>query len=333
MEIKKFTSHVHEDRWGTVAECIPKLLKLKTALRYGWDLRAFKGLDPAVVQVQEAEDMAHGNAEAFGAQVDTVDSAIGSDFFWGFLAGVEKIATALEKCMAWAEGCSCHWRRDRSEVSDEVKALWRLCPLRCRRCPDMAAGEFMKQAQESLSVSSSEIALELPSGLSPEDRVSILTDFEAARNHLLYYFHLKLQYWQQPPWCLFGVAHMSSQVALQSEEKARQSTCTRPKVEQICQEPLCSQIQVWRERGGTFAQNYDADDLPDLRAFLCELRLASLNSRYVEAEHAKVQVGLRKAPRHSDAYVSLLRRLPGLTKEMKADPQLLNALAGKLQQV
>ena len=329
-EVKQFKSHVHEDRWGTVAECIPNLLRLKAALRYGWDFRAFRGYDPAVVQ-DAAE--AQNDEEEFGARVSAVNAAIESEFFWAFLCGVEQIAKALEQCIAWAESCSCHWRRDRAEASDEEKALWRICPLRCRRCADMAAGEFLQQVHDSLDASSSRIALDLPSTLSADERMSILTDFEAARNHILYYFHLKLQYWQEPPWCLFGMAHKSGEIALQCEAKARSSSCAHPRVQRIRQEPLQSQIQVWRSRGGTFGPEHEPDDLPELRAFLCELRLASLNSRYVEAEHAKVQVGLRKAPRHSDAYVSLLRRMPGLTKEMKANPHILPLLADKLQQV
>ena len=329
-EIKQFKSHVHEDRWGTVAECIPNLLRLKAALRYGWDLRAFRGYDPAVVQ-EPAE--AQNDEEEFGARVSAVNAAIESEFFWGFLCGVEQIAKALEQCIAWAESCSCHWHRDRAEASDEEKALWRVCPMRCRRCADMSAGEFLQQVHDSLDASSSRIALDLPSTLSANERMSILTDFESARNHILYYFHLKLQYWQEPPWCLFGMAHKSGEVALQCEAKARASSCTHPRVQRIKQEPLQSQIQVWRSRGGTFGPEHEPDDLPELRAFLCELRLASLNSRYVEAEHAKVQVGLRKAPRHSDAYVSLLRRMPGLTKELKANPHILPLLADKLQKV
>ena len=61
--------------------------------------------------------------------------------------------------------------------------------------------------------------------------------------------------------------------------------------------------------------------------------MTSPNSRYVEAEHAKVQVGLRKAPHHSDAYVSLLRRMCGLTKEIKQNPPVLQDLAKHLESV
>ena len=50
-----------------------------------------------------------------------------------------------------------------AEASDEEKALWRVCPMRCRRCADMSAGEFLQQVHDSLDASSSRIALDLPS--------------------------------------------------------------------------------------------------------------------------------------------------------------------------
>ena len=120
------------------------------------------------------------------------------------------------------------------------------------------------------------------------------------------------------------MAHSCSQVALEAEAKARLSDCTHPRVQELRQEPLCSQIQLWRDQGASFADKFDANLWPELRSFLAELQLASLNSRYVEAEHAKVQVGLRRAPHHSDAYVSLLRRMPGLTMEIKLNPQVMH---------
>eukprot|EP00972_Heterocapsa_arctica_P036087 5310469-Heterocapsa_arctica.AAC.1 len=110
------------------------------------------------------------------------------------------------------------------------------------------------------------------------------------------------------------MAHMDGDIALKAEEKARTSACQHPRVVEMRREPLRTQIQAWREAGGTFAGNADVTYLADLRTYLVELRMAPHNSRYVEAEHAKIQVGLRRANRHNDAYVSLLRRMPALIK-------------------
>ena len=69
------------------------------------------------------------------------------------------------------------------------------------------------------------------------------------------------------------------------------------------------------------------DRFTKLQAFFASLMLVPHNSRYVEAEHAKIQIGLRRANRHSDSYVSLLRRQPVLMKELRACPHMLEDLA------
>ena len=216
-ELRKFKSQVHEERWGTVADCITHLLRLKPALRYGWNLASYQLRPLGLESEQDARDP---NAEdVYGVRLNVVDEAIQSDYFWGYLHGIELIAQTLERCLQWAESCPCHWERDTAGVDDETLALWRACPLRTRRCPEMAAGDFLSMVQESLSTSASIISLALPAGLTREERLEVLTDFEAARNHLLYYFHLKLQYWQEPPWCIFGMAHAATEVALRAEER------------------------------------------------------------------------------------------------------------------
>jgi hypothetical protein len=166
----------------------------------------------------------------------------------------------------------------------------------------------------------SKLSLQLSAALSDTERTTILSDFESGRNHLMFYFTFKCSYFQDPPWCVFAMAHANAEVATQAEERARTSECEHPLVMQLRQEPLRSQIQTWRTRCEEFQASGQVDDLKLLREFLAKLRLAPHNSRYVEAEHAKIQVGLRRAHRHSDAFVSLLRRQPALVAEVKDNP-------------
>lgn len=42
-DIRRFHGSVHEGRRGSIAFCLPKVHKLETALRYGWDLHKFLG--------------------------------------------------------------------------------------------------------------------------------------------------------------------------------------------------------------------------------------------------------------------------------------------------
>lgn len=56
-------------------------------------------------------------------QVDTVDAAICSDFFWSSLVTLDLIMGCLRECMTWAEACRCHCKlMARSSVSSDLRA-------------------------------------------------------------------------------------------------------------------------------------------------------------------------------------------------------------------
>ena len=322
--IHKFTSHIHEDRFGTMADCIPKLLKLRTTLQWGWNYQSFTGTARSSGPVgDDDEDDDHEQ------RVDLVDDAIRSVFFWSYLMAIEGLATALRTAMAWIESCTCHWALEYDDASKHLQGLWKSCPMCCRRCPEIAAGDLQRVFQAALGLSASQLALRLDEScpsLSTEDRGAILKDFEAGRNHLALYVLIKLNYWTKPPWCVLAMAHFRPEVALAAEQMARESDSQHPLLQEL-RGPLHSQVRQWRENIDAFRDNRDPEHLKELREFLCKLRFAPHNSRYVEAEHTKIQIGLRKARHHSDAYVSLLRRQPALMEELKRNPELIEELA------
>jgi hypothetical protein len=247
--IRHFVARVHEERWGTVADCIPKLCKLRNTLQYGWNLERFCGM-PEEAALQAAEDAGEDAEGAAHDRLDVVHRAIGSAFFWGYLNAIQGIADSLTKCMAWAESCPCHWGLDCDTAGKELQELWGSCPMRRRRCPELAAGDFMDELKRSLATTAAEVALGLPVELSAQERADILLDVEAGRGHLLFYFQMKLHHWTEPPWCLFAMAHPCGDVAMKAEERARLSTCQHPRVMQLRHEPLRSQVQAWREAHG-----------------------------------------------------------------------------------
>ena len=332
-DLRRFTAHIHEERFGTVASCVPKLLALQTTLQWGWDLSKYAAGHAGPVGPERAQADNDGEDEYEGSRIDVVDQAIHSPFFWSYLQALQSLAEALAVAMSWAEGCACHWHLDREAVGKESSSLWRSCPLRCRRVPELAAGDFTKEVQSCLVTAASKLSLQLSAALSDTERTTILSDFESGRNHLMFYFNFKCSYFQDPPWCVFAMAHANAEVAAQAEERARTSECEHPLVMQLRQEPLRSQIQTWRTRCEEFQASGQVDDLKLLREFLAKLRFAPHNSRYVEAEHAKIQVGLRRAHRHSDAFVSLLRRQPALVAEVRDNPSILDELAANVAEI
>ena len=64
-DLRRFTSRIHEERFGTVASCIPKLLALNKTLQWGWDLAQYERSDGRVAQPRN-DDEGADRAESEG---------------------------------------------------------------------------------------------------------------------------------------------------------------------------------------------------------------------------------------------------------------------------
>jgi hypothetical protein len=115
-DLRRFTAHIHEERFGTVASCVPKLLALQTTLQ--WVSKYAAGYAGP-----EGPERAHadngGEDEYKGSRTDVVDQAIHSPFFWSCLQALQSLAEALAVAMSWAEGCACHWHLDREAAGKD----------------------------------------------------------------------------------------------------------------------------------------------------------------------------------------------------------------------
>ena len=225
--ISKFTLHVHRERFGTVAAVVRDLPVLRPALERGWSLAKFNGNgfeDFGFQELDLAGAIAAEDHDQHDSRLDVVNGAVWSRFFWGYLVGISGLASVLLLAIHWSESCPCHWPQLRSQPdpadADAVKAFkaWEKCPFRCRRCPELATGDLLWEIREALAAEASSIALKLPSDLSKEERKTILTEVESGKNHLMFYFQLKLHYFTKPPWSIFGVGHPDPARALHAAE-------------------------------------------------------------------------------------------------------------------
>ena len=121
----------------------------------------------------------------------------------------------------WAEWCHCHPREDPAGSWQRRCSAFKqaygvaTCILRSCRAFACAAGEPLEFLNRLLSRANTELRLDpTMRGLSPEERRVIMSDFAAARRHLVFIFLVKLGHWRSLPWHLFGIAHPD-------EEKAR----------------------------------------------------------------------------------------------------------------
>ena len=111
------------------------------------------------------------------------------------------------------------------------------------------------------------------------------------------------------------------------------SGCQHPRLQALREQPLNAQCETFVELEGDLIALADDPALVDLRSYLMRLRLAPCAERRVEGEHAKVQNELRKAPNHSDSYISLARRFKSFREELELDVGVLNDLAGHFRKV
>ena len=148
-DIKEFSSFVYDKRWGTVSHCILSILKCEPALRRQWSLERYLN-SPGANRVDE-RDMAAATETQDTVRLTVADEAICSPVWWQYLHMMKTFATLQITLTKWAEGCPCHWALSQNELGEAVtprlKHLWDSCPLRGRRCAELASGSFWTYVQ------------------------------------------------------------------------------------------------------------------------------------------------------------------------------------------
>lgn len=280
-------------------------------------------------------------------EVATVDAAVSSTFFWSYILMLQTLARTLATLVSWVDGCTCHWfvlqalREGAGEGVDtladaaatmQARHAWERCPLRGRRLPELAAGDFVHDLGELFAQRGVHLVQSLALDLTDPQRLSIIKDFERGRSHLAFTLAAKLTHWQSPPWCAFALAHPDPAKAAAAYEKVRDAGVepdTHPLCREILSGALHSQFEVWfSDYGCCFSDVGPGEgELPLVRAKLAELRLAPSSDRMVEALHAESSKVIKRAPNHKEAYVSLCHRCEDLFSEMDTNPAVLSQLA------
>ena len=333
--ISSFDIGVHEQRWNTIASAIEDVHALEAALRTHWNLSQFLGEAPGVCEdsVVPAERPAANDVEAFGVGLRTVDEAICSDKFWGAIKVLLPIAMVQREAVRWANGCACHNGLEKElrlidHPPPEWKQLVEMCPLRGRRCSELAAGDFFQLLRKIFEESATRLEYQLPRGLSLEDVAGFIKDFHLARQHLLTTYVVKLSFWTEAPHVLAGLAHPDPTVRVQSVQKCLASGSKHPKIMELRRHVLA--VQELMESGGLWG---DSDVMLPLRLLATEFRLMFTSAWRVEGQHARTKKAAQHAPHHSAAYTSLTHRLPEIKECVQDDPEAVTILAKLMDQV
>ena len=323
-EIKAFQCKLHTGRWGSVAACILGVLGLETVLQYGWDASKYK--NGRVLAGHDGDE-----ANPFGVDIAVVDGAIKSEIFWARLKMLESLAVVLQKCLAWAEGCPCHSNLElpAGQASDTLRRLWFTCPLRGCRAPELAAGDFFEVFRKNFQQSSAALLLSLPRDLSSEDRMNLLHDFESAKNHLHFVFRLRLAFWFDLPWKVYGCAHPNPAVHKKFLEDCLNATCEEVASCPLLQELHCESVKA--EVNQYLLEGRELATSAKLCRFLARLCFCPTAERAVEGDHAIVHRKVALARNHTMAYISLSRRMVTVQNLIDEDPENLTRLAAIMQ--
>lgn len=316
-DVKSFKVSVHEERWNTIACAIENLHELEVALRSCWDLGKFLGQGKG-----HESGGQYGQSEAHGVNLTLVDEAFTSDFFWGALKVMLQIAHVQREAVRYITSCPCHYGLCRDGVDSHILSMWDRCPLRGRRCPELAAGDFFGLLQQLFDSKASMLETLLPRSLAQEEILQLLKGFMVARQHLLATYVVKLSFWNQPPHLLAGLAHHNRFTRMQCLRDCLSSLSGHPAILRL--KDLEEECYCFLEAGGVWEACPQAQKL---KAFAAELRLMFAEAWRVEGQHARTKKNTTVAPHHSAPYISLAHRVSELKAHLRARPESLLRLA------
>ena len=122
-----FNGQCYRKRWGTVANCILKLLKLKRTLRWGWNLSRY--IEGGSSKSRDDD----GKLKTLQI-IDDAINGISSKFFWSYLEMLKVMAEAVMWMITWCESCPCHYHLLHGKARDTATraeiSLWEKCGRR-----------------------------------------------------------------------------------------------------------------------------------------------------------------------------------------------------------
>jgi hypothetical protein len=126
------------------------------------------------------------------------------------------------------------------------------------------------------------------------ERVVVMMDFAQARRHLKFDFKVKLSFWQQLPWILFGLAHCDLTIARWCGQRslalwaaAGDDVEHHPLALLLCVPGTIGYDQMILFIGGRLLQS-----LEYLESIVARFFFTSVTERWVESLHAKVASGV-----------------------------------------
>ena len=340
--LQRFRAQCYTDRWTTVADCVIHMSKdLKAALDWGWSLTSYRFGDSSALPSEED----HAD---YLSRLDLIDDALVNRYWWSYWNMLQKLAGILVEATAWAESCPCHsdLLRDirsgayddgkggvgRGSLADIARAALK-CPLRGRRCAELASGDFQTFIDKLCNQQAGLILLDMDSSLTDDQKMMIMRDFERGRQHLITQFTIKLSNWAEGRWHMHGMAHHDPVKAYACYLKTLDSTDDHPLLLELRDKDLEEERKLFERVKGCLASELTPRQCVKLRVMIARCRLAPSAERKGERPHAVVHKDMKRCPNHSCALVSLANTFPEISQFVTKDSLNLMSFAKTMQQV
>ena len=249
-----------EWRFGSLLFSIDQNLALEVALCAYWNADKFKR------GVARAQGEAAGQRPRDSIDADDVSKIVFSQVYWARAKMLALLSCILVALHIKVSACPCHAcqdvRDDSRLLTQRVRLLRRqrsiscVCPLSGRQAPLLATG-MVRDLLDRLSEQAGAEVLLLCVGLLPEDRTSLLADWEAGKSHVAEVLQTKTSCWEVLPLRLCGLGHVDNGVAQGALQGCLQEYAAKPEgtathLEWVLLDPsspLRPQVVSFLERG------------------------------------------------------------------------------------
>ena len=232
-DLDPWRGRIHKMRWGTVDSCIVQVQKLKPVLRWGWDSDKYL-------------HMSGGGGVSDEGMIAKCNEAITSEMWWARIMAMEIIALSLQSAQEWCACCPCHWESLQHCHDKAVKSTFQTCPMRGRRAPELAAGDFVEFFRGSVRGGSAKLALKLgPLDLTQPEKSDIVAEFECSIAKLLFTFEMKCAPLKHPPGLLFVIAHHDQKKAHWALEQCLLCESQHPQIRKLKTTRLENEAVSW----------------------------------------------------------------------------------------
>ena len=290
-DINRWRGLVYEKRWGTVAHAVHQVLERQKVLQWGWDKDAYN---------RDTKGNSKSN------MVERVDEALSDECFWASMVVLEELYVNVRMAIAWTGRCPCHdfpLGANLADVPADILRAWLDCPMAGRRLPEVATGDFLQMFKDLCVVSSAKLAMELSGSLSPSVRASLLGEFEKARAYFLFMMTMKTDQLADAPSVMLALGHHDRSKVESAFELCLISQSKHPRIVELQEAPLY-------DDACNFLMGDAITAVPRLDAFTARYKFGYSNEQWCEGLHAKIERGTGLATNRSEAYDSLIIRLP-----------------------